>query len=91
MSSVRVNFQNGDTVGDVRCIPISILDDTKVENDEHFDFTLTNGRGTQFNETSVQIFILEDDGMFACMSIKLLQPHPQDTPSIQYYIKKSNQ
>ena len=60
----RLNFANGDTVGDVRYIPISIVDDTKVENDEHFNFTLDNGQGTQFNETSTRIYILEDDGMF---------------------------
>ena len=36
-------------MGDVRCIPISIVDDTKVENDEHFNFTLADGQGTQFN------------------------------------------
>ena len=63
MNSARLNFLNGDTVGVVRCITISILDDTKVENDEYFDFTLTNGRGTEFNDTSTRIYILEDDGM----------------------------
>lgn len=51
-------------MGDVRCIPISIVDDTKVENDEQFNFTLDNGQGTQFNETNTRIYILEDDGMF---------------------------
>ena len=63
MNNARLNFLNGDTVGVVRCISISILDDTKVENDEYFHFTITNGHGTQFNETSTRIYILEDDGM----------------------------
>ena len=68
VNRARVNFNNGDTVGDVRCITIGIVDDTKVENDEYFNFTLSNGRGTQFNETSTRIYILEDDGM--CMYVK---------------------
>ena len=49
-------------MGVVRCINVSILDDIKVENDEHFNFTLVNGRRTQFNESSTQIFIIDDDG-----------------------------
>lgn len=58
-----LTFQNGDTVGVVRCITLSITDDTQVENDEHFNFSLTNGRRTQFNESSIEIYIIEDDGM----------------------------
>ena len=58
-----LNFQNGDIVGVVRCITVSIVNDTKVENDEHFNFSLTNGQGTQFNESSIEIYIIEDDGM----------------------------
>ena len=58
-------------MGDVRCITVIILDDTKVEDDEHFNFTLANGWGTQFNETSTSIYILEDDGMFESMPVRL--------------------
>ena len=70
VNGARLNFQNGDTVGDVQCISISIVDDTKVENDEHFNFILASGRGIQFNETSTRIYILEDDGMFIIIIIK---------------------
>ena len=70
MNSARINFQNGDTVGVVRCITVSIVDDTKVENDEHFNFLLSRGQGTEFNETSIPIiYILDDDGKFACLTI----------------------
>jgi hypothetical protein len=67
VNNARLYFQNGDTVGVVRCITVNILDDNKVENDEHFNFTLSNGRRTQFDERSIQIFILEDDGKFVSM------------------------
>ena len=63
----RLYFQNGDTVGVVRCINVTILDDIKVENDEHFNFTLANGRRIQFNESRTQIFIIDDDGKALCM------------------------
>ena len=69
-----LNFQNGDTVGVVRCITVSIVNDTKVENDEHFNFSLTNGRGIQFNESSTRIYVVEDDGMLitcVCMPIMI--------------------
>jgi hypothetical protein len=71
VNSARLNFQNGDTVGVVRCITVSIVDDTKVENDEHFNFILSNGQGTEFNESSIPIYILDDDGKFVYLSINL--------------------
>ena len=67
-----LNFQNGDTVGVVRCISVSIMDDTKVENDEHFNFNLINGQGTQFNESSIEIYIIEDDGMLTCVCMPIM-------------------
>ncbi len=76
MNSARLNFQNGDTVGVVRCITVSIVDDTKVENDEHFNFILSSGQGTEFNESSVPIYILDDDGKFVSLSINLCSLGP---------------
>ena len=67
-----LSFQNGDTVGVVRCISVSIMDDTKVENDEHFNFNLINGQGTQFNESSIEIYIIEDDGMLTCVCMPIM-------------------
>jgi hypothetical protein len=64
VNRVRIYFKHGDTVGVVRCIDVGILDDNKVENDEHFNFTLSNGWRTQYSERKTQIFILEDDGKF---------------------------
>ena len=66
MSSALLKFQNGDTIGVVRCITVNIVDDTKVENDEHFNFILSGGQGTEFNETSIPVYILDDDGKFVC-------------------------
>lgn len=56
-------FESGDTVGDVKCITIGIIDDVKVEYDEFFNFELIRGYGTEFNETATRIYIIEDDGM----------------------------
>jgi hypothetical protein len=67
LNRVHLNFKHGDTVGVVRCIVVNILDHIKVENDEHFNFILTNGRRTQYSERSIQIYILEDDGKFFCV------------------------
>jgi hypothetical protein len=79
VNSARLYFQNGDTVGIVRCIVVSILDDIKVENDEHFNFTLANGRRTQFNESSIQIFIIDNDGKLLSL---IVIARPQATPHL---------
>ncbi len=70
-------------MGVVRCVDIGILDDNKIENDEHFNFILSNGRRTQYSERSIQIFILEDDGKF----MPTVWPRPPDTPHI-FYLEK---
>lgn len=71
VNRARLNFINGDTVGVVRCITVGILDDTKIENNEQFNFTLSSGMRTQFNQASSTIYIIEDDGMIMYMLIIL--------------------
>ena len=62
VNRVRLNFKHGDTVGVVRCITVSILDDIKVENDEYFNFIIHFGHKVRFSETIIRIIILENDG-----------------------------
>ena len=57
-----IYFYSGDTVGDMRCATVGIVDDTKVEDDEFFNFEIFNGWRTQVAESSTRINILENDG-----------------------------
>lgn len=58
-------FSSGDTVGDVRCATVDIYDDTKVENDEFFNFYVYNGGSTQVTRGNNWIItILENDGSY---------------------------
>ena len=63
MERAPLYFQSGDTIGAVRCVSIGIIDDTRVENNEFFNFELANGYGTEVNEITTRIYILEDDGI----------------------------
>ena len=60
--SSTIYFYSGDTVGDVRCATVAVIDDTKVEDDEFFYFQISNGWRTQVAERNTRINILENDG-----------------------------
>ena len=63
VSSRTIYFYTGDTVGDVRCATVTIIDDTKIEEDEFFFyFRISSGRRTQVYEHITRINILENNG-----------------------------
>ena len=64
-----IYFYSGDTVGDVRCNTVAIVDDTKVEDDEFFNFEIFNGWRTQVAESGARINILENDGNLLKLSM----------------------
>ena len=50
-------------MGETRCITLNIIDDTRVENDEYFVFTIKNRARTQIEGSSnIRINILDNDG-----------------------------
>ena len=53
-------------MGDVRCISVSVTDDTTVENDEIFyvDFSSRSGLTVNSVARSASITILDDDGEY---------------------------
>lgn len=57
-----LSFSSGDNVGTIRCFTVRIYDDTRVENDEFFTVSLTNGVRTQATGSSTRINILDNDG-----------------------------
>ena len=58
-----LHFQPGDTVGTMRCVPMGIINDNMVEDDEYFIFELLRGsRTSQISEMTTRITILDDDG-----------------------------
>ena len=61
--SNTIYFYTGDTVGDVRCASVTIVDDTKIEEDEFFYFRISSGWRTQVSEYITTINILENDGI----------------------------
>ena len=65
ISSRRLYFQSGDSVGTIRCLDVVILNDTLVENDEYFTFRLRSGRKVITTGERTRINILEDDGTYA--------------------------
>ena len=62
IQSNTIYFYTGDTIGDVRCATVTIVDDTKIEEDEFFNFRISNGWRTQVAEHIARINILENDG-----------------------------
>ena len=54
-------FPSGITAGDMRCVTVSILDDTRVENDEYFTLTLQSGSRTVVTGSSTMINIQDND------------------------------
>ena len=58
-----ITFSAGVTVGETRCVTVNILDDTRVEDDEYFMFTIQNQARTRIEgSTSIRINILDNDG-----------------------------
>ncbi len=50
----------------MRCVTVSIYDDTRVENDEYFTVSFQSGSRVTVdpNANSVRITIIDDDGNF---------------------------
>ena len=62
-------FTSGDTVGDTKCVPFSILDDSRVENTDTFLVELSsNDRVIVSGEASI-VNIADDDGREMANSI----------------------
>ena len=50
-------------MGETRCVTVNIIDDTSVENDEYFTFTIQNQDRTRIEgSASVRINIYDNDG-----------------------------
>ena len=50
-------------MGETRCVTVNIVDDTSVENDEYFTFTIQNQDRTRTEgSASVRINIYDNDG-----------------------------
>ena len=62
----RLYFYSGYGVGDLRCVSLTIYDDTRVENDEYFYFTLSSGLRASViqSQRRMRINILENDGSY---------------------------
>ena len=65
-SSRRLYFYSGYGIGNLRCVSISIYDDTRVENDvEYFYFTVSSGSRAivSQSERRRRINIRDNDGI----------------------------
>ena len=65
-STRRLYFYSGDGVGDLRCVSISIYDDTRVESDvEYFYFSVSSGPRAivSQSERRIRINIRDNDGI----------------------------
>ena len=63
IGSLTLTFPSGTATGDTHCFTLGILHDTRVENDEFFTVSLSNGQGAVVTGGSIQITIEDNDGM----------------------------
>ena len=64
--SQNLIYYSGDSIGDLKCVSISIYDDTRVENDiEYFYLTISSGPRAIINQDQrrIRINIHDNDGI----------------------------
>ena len=59
-----MTFNSGLSLGDIRCVSVSIFDDTRIEDEEDFNIIFGSRSGISVNPdaSSATITIYDDDG-----------------------------